>query len=147
MFFYIKDKSEKVVNLSSVSNIVFIKNEHRVIFNMNYACSISSMGAKRSAELADYIYWDTYTDEDIVKLKNSQYIKDNFISFPGFNRLVNKNSIASVKFDYERKRIIINLNCSIRLKPDEHLSSDFIFVNAPTPELFEQYKNIVTSLI
>lgn len=148
MFIHVKGKTDRIVNLSAVSSIVLPEANHRVIFNMAYACTMSSMGTRKNGvQLADYIYWDDYSAEQLDELINSKYVKDNFLSFPGCNRLVNKNCISNIKIDVARNRIIININCNIRLREDADLSSDFVYIDATTPEQLEQYKDIVFGLI
>lgn len=148
MFIYIKDKSDRIVNLDSVSSIALLDKDHRVVFNMVYPCTLSSMGTKKEGvEIADYIYWDSYSDGELNALLQCQYVNDNFIKFPNHNRLINKQHIASIKIDENRKRIIINIKCSIRLYAGADLSSDFIFIDAPNDEMFTQYKGVVLSLI
>lgn len=148
MFIRTKDKSDRIINLAAVSSIALLEEDHRVIFNMSYACAVSSMGVrKHSVELADCIYWDCYTDAELQSVLSSQYVKDNFLLFPGCNRLPNKNHIANIKIDDARLRIIINLDCSIRLHEGADLSSDFIYIDAKTPEQFEEYKQVAFSLV
>ena len=148
MFIRVKDKTERIINLNAVSSIAILEEDHRVIFNMSYACAVSSMGVrKRGVELADCIYWDDYTDEELAAILSSQFIKDNFLVFSGCLRLPNKNHIASIKIEESRQRIIVNLDCSIRLHEGADLSSDFIYIDAKTPEQFEHYKNVAYSLI
>lgn len=148
MFVHTKDKNDRIINLAAVSSIALLSADHRVIFNMSYACAVSSMGVrKHTVELADCIYWDSYTDEELLALLNSQYVKDNFLVFPGYNRLPNKNHIANIKIDEQRQRIIINLDCSIRLHEGADLSSDFIYIDARDPEQFEMFKQVAFSLV
>lgn len=148
MFVRVNDKTDRIVNLQAVSSIVLLEKEHRVIFNMSYACTISSMGVrKHGVELADCIYWDNYTQDELDAMLGSQYLKDNFLSFPECNRLANKNHIASIKIDAARNRIIINCDCSIHLHEGSDLSSDFIYIDAKTPEQFEQCKAVVFGLV
>lgn len=147
MFIHITGKIERIINLDSVSSITLLEAEHRVVFNMAYACTMSSMGTKKDGvELADFIFWNTYTDEQLAKLLDSSYIKHNFIRFPGHNRLINKHHIASIKFDSQRNRIIVNIKCSIRLHPDGDLSSDFIFIDAASASELETLKQVALEL-
>lgn len=148
MFIHIFDKTDRIINLASVSSIALLKDDHRVVFNMAYSCTLSSMGTKKDGvKLADYIYWDNYTDDELNALINSQYIKQHFISFKGHNRLINKDHIASIKVDTHRKRIIVNIKCSIRLKQGADLSSDFIFVDAADDKQLNEYKAQALALV
>lgn len=148
MFIYVRDKTDRIINLDSVSSIALLEQDHRVVFNMAYACTVSSMGTKKKGtELADYIYWDNYDDEQLHWILNSDYIKQNFVQFPGHCRLINKHHIASIKIDEERSRVIVNIKCSIRLRPGADLSSDFIFIDAQSPEQFNEFKLAAFSLV
>ena len=147
MFFSIHDKAERIVNLESVSSIAILSKDHRVVFNMAYACTLSSMGTKKDGtELADYIYWDNWSQDQLDVLVQNPYIKDNFLLFPYQNRLVNKHHIASIKIDRQRLRIIINIKCSIRLHSNSDLSSDFLFIDAENQKQFAQNLEIINTL-
>lgn len=147
MFFHIKDKADRIINLDSVSSIAILNDTNRVVFNLAYACTMSSMGTKKdNVEIADYIYWDNYDQDTLDKLLATEYMKQNFITLPNYNRLINKKHIASIKFDNNRRRVIVNIKCSIRLHPGADLSSDFLFIDANDEQHYNDIKNIIMGL-
>lgn len=125
----IKHGSNRIVNLTNVSNIFVEEDKQRVIFNMNY--SVKIFGNKVTP---DYTYWD-YTTEDekqeIVDLIQSKLRETSWI-FPENDtlRYVNLDCVSSIGFDDHKNRIIFNLNYPVtHPKDDRKLTSDYVFWN------------------
>ncbi len=88
--------------LAHTSTIKVIVDENRVVFNLDYSI------VRNGNALADYIYVNDYTKEDL-KFLNLEYFKENFIEYEP-NGFINKNCIVSAKYNHEKQCIIFNLN-------------------------------------
>lgn len=95
---------EYCINLKNVSS--FKVETDKLIFNMSYTTKTKS-GFK-----SDFIFIDGYCNADVSVILENPYFKENFIKIFNGNTdaFVNRNAIASFKFEPEKNRYIINFN-------------------------------------
>ena len=128
-----------VINLENVTSVVEVNDNNRIVFNFNYPITINKNGEE--LQRSDYQYVD---GDNAVKLKENLddiLHSHNFLKLK--NKYINPKQIALLKFDDERKRIIINLATTISFKPKDgtkQLTSDFIYIDATNDDEFISLK-------
>lgn len=133
---------QQMVNLQNVSTIKVIKEELRIVFNMNYHIDLL-IGTNTVSKISDYVYWDCDSVEELsgnlFDILGSRYFRDNFISQID-NAYINKNEIGSVKFDHDKMRVIFNLSHPVTFKRAEsRCTSEFVYVNCLNLEEYQEY--------
>lgn len=140
--------NESLINLDNVTNIGFLDNKLKIVFNFN--CSIDSDKKGRIQLVADYRYWsfdnvDDYNNaiSDLEKL----IINDKNWIIHKNHHWVNLKYVTHINSDKAKNRIIFNLNNSItrdtRLGEDS-LINDFVFW---TFENSEDFNNVFNSVV
>jgi hypothetical protein len=143
---------DRLVNLKNVS-FVFLDSlyhsdgiKYRVVFNLNYSIKLDNKEL-----ISDYIYWSFETQEEAIneleRIKNSGY----FIIGPEDSlKLINLDSVSSVKFDDKNIRVIWNLNNSIsRMITDkwnkhqkkEIITADFVYWDFKSQDIYLDFKS------
>jgi len=122
--------NDKIINLKNVSNINILRNNNRIIFNLNYNIEL------HDKIISDYVYLDTINEDDMKDkldyLYKDEYFKENFIKQNKKNGYININEISSIKFIKNKNRVIFNLAHPVTFKKyngDKHITSEFVFVN------------------
>lgn len=139
--------SDKIVNLSNVSNVNIIQSKNRIVFNLNYNIEISYFDKRKNnianRFISDYIYWDCLDSNELYlnlsTLKRNKYFRENFIKEANDKGFINKNEISSVKFVELKHRIIFNLSHPVTFvdfNKEEKITSEFVYVNCND---FKQY--------
>lgn len=140
---------EQILNLKNVSNINVSTERNRIIFNLNFNIEIPQKNTNK--KISAYVYWDGDNLEDlsnnIKALEENEYFKNNFIKQlnSGF---INKNEISSVKFLYEKKRVIFNLSHPAHFydsSDKEKMTSEFVYVNCKSDDVYNDYAEYVKS--
>ncbi len=92
------------INLRNVSS--FKISPKRLIFNMNYSVS------GKSGLISDFIFINEFNNEDINKVMDNKYFKENFFKIYNGNSdvYVNKNSVVSYKYEKDKNRYVLNFN-------------------------------------
>ena len=124
--------NDRLVNLHNVSNINFLNNSNRVVFNLNYHIELSTKPGTKL--ISDYVYLDGRNSEDydfiVTNIINNEFIQENFLLHP--NGYININEISSVKFSDKKLRVIFNLSHPITFIDEFHfkrITSEFVYVD------------------
>lgn len=91
-----------VVNLEQTSTIKFSENNKKIVFSFFY--TIKKLGNT----IPDSFYVENFTKENL-KFLDSEYFKENFIEYSQ-GRYLNKNAIATLRYNKNKGVIIFNLN-------------------------------------
>jgi hypothetical protein len=140
---------EQILNLKNVSNVNVITERNRIVFNLNFNIEIPQKNTNK--KISAYVYWDGDNlkdlDDNLKFLEENEYFKNNFIKQlnSGF---INKNEISSVKFLYEKKRVIFNLSHPVHFYDSfnkEKMTSEFVYVNCKNDDVYNDYAEYVKS--
>lgn len=142
------------INLNKVSNIGFLDNKLKIVFNFSHSIDIEKKGTGEWATIADYKYIDCASEEEYSEFKkdvmDSMKTSGNFLmSSDSTHYSVNKSQISYVTTDSRKNRIIFNLSTSITKETHKGINviNDFVFWSFEDPHEFEtQYQNILNSL-
>jgi len=140
--------NDRTVNLRNVSNINYIHDRNRIVFNMNYSITIEYNGTTKT--ISDYVYWDGINSEDlntnIEYLENTDYFQDNFIDKLNNAGSININEISSIKFSEKKNRVIFNLSHPVSYHTGNgimRVTSEFVYVNCKDLNEFMEYSTYV----
>lgn len=135
--------SSRIINLTNVSNINIIKENFRVVFNMNYYVDIHK--GKETNKISDYVYWDFLNLEEMNKslstLYENKYFMENFL-YNGNKCFINTKSISSIKFDSNKNRVIFNLSHPITYTNknfEKKVTSEFVYSNFKDNEKYKSF--------
>jgi len=131
-----------VINLKNITNIKIDKINNRIIFNFNYSKNLTCINKNTlkpyTKIISDYCYYDFKSEKDMTDFKQTlmqnSYIKDNFIDLEEFSQssnIVNRNHIASIKYEHE-SRVILAFDNSVSfqdVKNNVRTTSDFIYID------------------
>jgi len=155
---FLKHRTNKVVNLNNVSNICVDMDKSlannisgKVIFNMNY--SVKVFGEKFTP---DYVYWEFKSLQELAEIDqlllktiaNKEYNLFWIAPLESGQKYVNMNCVSSVNIDYNKNRVIFNLNYNIS-HPKNHsqLTSDFVFMDFSTLQKFEEFNKTLDTIM
>lgn len=146
---FLRFKDNRIINLKNVTNIAILKEKNRFIFNMNYGITLPN----ENKIISDYVYWDMLNEKEFSECMNmiSSYVQD-WIFFPkNPTRIINKDCVSSIVFDYEstpynanfrRMKIIFNFCNSVSFKQGG-LTSDFTYFSFNNEQDYEQCKKYI----
>lgn len=146
--------NDRLINLRNVSNINVLKENNRIIFNLNYNIEIvyfdKQTKREKSKFISDYVYWDAINYNDMLQnlshLASNDYFVTNFINQVNDNGFINKNEISSIKFSDKKNRVIFNLSHPITFTDfdgREKITSEFVYVNCNDFNQYNDYVNYV----
>ncbi len=146
---FIECSSGDLINLKSVSNIVFDEDwtdrfgnhKPKIIYNFDYPVSLPRSDKK----ISDYKYSIFRTKEEYqneVQKINNFVNSENWIA-PIINnkitKVINPDKISFMTSDDDNLRIILNLNTSVSFHGDySRMTSDFVYLNHYD---WEEYQN------
>lgn len=139
-----------IVNLENVSNINIIKNQRRIVFNMNYNIQINCGPHGEGKFISDYVYWNANSDKEfsdnLIKLNENDFFIREFIHKPKKDGYINVNEISSIKFIENRFRVIFNLSHPVTFADrdkNKKITSEFVYVDSDNDAEFEDYKEYI----
>lgn len=135
----LKVSDTHIINLDTVTSVVELNDSNRVVFNFDYPITINKNGEE--LQRSDYHYVDGKNAVTLKEHLGDILERNNFIKLK--NKYINPSHIALLKFDDERKRVIINLNTTISFKNKDNtkqLTSDFIYIDAVSVEEYSDLK-------
>jgi hypothetical protein len=142
--------NQSIINLDNVTNIGFLDNRKRIVFNFN--CSIESDKNNNIQLVADYRYWNFESTEEYdlesAKLKLLLLAIGNWVEPAVHNHhWVNTYFVTHVNSDDKRNRLIFNLCNSISKDTklgNNSIVNDFVFWDFNGErEFFEDTRELV----
>lgn len=144
---------ERIVNLSNVSNINFVNDCKRVVFNMNYNVEMiqKDKGTDRQIRknISDYVYWDGIDKAEIRDLFRNEYFIQYFIRNNDSTLFINLREISSIKFIKDKNRVIFNMSHPVSFRESSgklKLTSEFVYVNCEENN-YEDYVQYVKAML
>lgn len=135
---FVSHKNFKIVNIDNVTNVGYLREKLKIVFNMNYGITLQEkLGSKI---ISDYVYWEfTSVSEyescvDMINKKTSNWIRTS-----KEQRIVNPKLISSIVFDDTNFKIIFNFSHTVTLSTGG-LTSEFTFHKFSTQEKYNFYK-------
>ncbi len=137
---FIKTSNGNMINLESISNIVFDpdwtdrfgNHKPKIIFNFNYPVSLP----KSDKKISDYKYdiFRTKEEYDAAVQDLNRLITEKQWIAPIINgkiqKIINPDKISFMTSDDDNLRIILNLNSSVSFRHDyDRMTSDFVYLN------------------
>ena len=137
---FVETNDGDLVNLNSVTNIVFDENwtdrfgnhKPKIIFNFDYPVTLP----KTDKKISDYKYmiFDTKSEYEL-KVKELEFLVNEMgwiapIVNNRIDKIINPDKISFMTHDDNNQRIILNLNTSVSFHGDySRLTSDFVYIN------------------
>jgi hypothetical protein len=143
-----------IINLGNVSNIGFIENKNRVIFNFNYSIPLPKKNVQDEEKIvADYKYADFSTQEDFeefVIMLGHKAEELNFIMSRDEGTLLDRHwinplHISFVGTDEPKNRIIFNMTNQTNkmIGGKNKIINDFIFWDVGSKEQFKSNMSMI----